>query len=132
MFVAMKNFAYLAAVSVVVLAQAASAQVSPAGEKITNQAVTLKVITPRSATAAASVTLANGVVWSFDGSGNVTSAGATVAGVTVAPGKLTAGMSCVLNGNRTPTGNTIATLACDAYGEKITNQAVGEKSPTRP
>ena len=105
----MKNFSYLAAVSVVVLAQAASAQVSPAGEKITNQAVTLKVITPRSATAAASVTLANGVVWSFDGSGNV---GATVAGVSVIPGKLTAGMSCVLNGTRTPTGNTIDTLAC--------------------
>jgi len=71
--------------------------------------VTLRVITPRSGTTAASVTLKNGVVWSFDGSGNV---GATVAGVSVIPGKLTAGMSCVLNGTRTPTGNTIDTLAC--------------------
>jgi len=111
----MKKFAYLAAVSVALIAQAASAQVTAkptAAVKIANQAVTLKAVTGRSATAAASVTLANGMVWSFDGSGNVASAGATVAGVAVAPGKLTAGMSCVLNGTRTPTGNIIASLAC--------------------
>jgi hypothetical protein len=110
----MKKFSYLAAASVAIIAQAASAQVpaKPMSVKITNQAVTLKVVTPRTAAAAASVTLANGVVWSFDNSGNVASAGATVAGVAVAPGKLTAGMSCVLNGTRTPVVNIIATLAC--------------------
>ena len=111
------KFAYFATVSVAVIAQAASAQVPTKlpGAKptpVVNQAVTLKAVTGRSATAAASVTLANGMVWSFDGSGNVASAGATVAGVAVAPGKLTAGMSCVLNGTRTPTGNIIASLAC--------------------
>lgn len=114
----MKKFAYFAAVSVVFIAQAASAQVPakplPGGGKIVNQAVTLKAVTPRTAAtaAAASVTLANGMVWSFNGSGNVASAGATVAGVAVSPNKLTAGMSCVLNGTRAPGGNTIDTLAC--------------------
>jgi hypothetical protein len=115
----MKKFAYFAAVSVVFIAQAVSAQTVTASKpvpglvNVVNQAVTLKAVTPRTATtAAASVTLANGVVWSFDGSGNVASAGATVAGVAVSPNKLTAGMSCVLNGTRAPGRNTIATLAC--------------------
>ncbi len=112
----MKKFAYLAAVSVALIAQAASAQLTArpptAAVKIANQGVILKAVTGRSATAAASVTLANGMVWSFDGSGNVASAGATVGGVAVAPGKLTAGMACILNGTRTPTGNIIASLAC--------------------
>lgn len=113
----MKKFAYFAAVSVVFIAQAALAQVPatkplPGVGKIVNQAVTLKAVTPRTAAMAASVTLANGMVWSFNGSGNVASAGATVAGVAVSPSKLTAGMSCVLNGTRAPVGNTIDTLAC--------------------
>lgn len=120
----MKKFSYFAAVSVVFIAQAALAQTVTAskpllvpsksiGTKVVNQAVTLQAVTGRSATAAASVTVANGTVWSFDGSGNIASAGATVAGVAVAPGKLTAGMSCVLNGVKTPTKNTIDTLACN-------------------
>ena len=123
----MKKFSYFAAVSVVFIAQAASAETVTASKpvvrepsksapglvNVVNQAVTLQAVTPRTATtAAASVTLANGVVWSFDGSGNVASAGATVAGVAVSPNKLTAGMSCVLNGTRAPGRNTIATLAC--------------------
>lgn len=120
----MKKFAYFAAVSVVVLAQAASAQVPtkpllgvppnqlPVITKVVNQAVTLLAVTPRSATAAVSVTVAKWTVWSFNGSGDIASAGATVAGVAVGPGKLTAGMSCVLNGTRAPGRNTIATLAC--------------------
>ncbi len=113
----MKKFAYFAAVSVVFIAQAASAQVptktlpGPKSVPVVNQAVTLKAITPRSAMAPASVTVANGTVWSFNGSGDIASAGATVAGVAVAPGKLTAGMTCVLNGTRAVR-NIITTLAC--------------------
>lgn len=108
----MKKFGYFAAVSVVVLAQAASAQVatSPAqsATPVTNEAVTLKAVTPRSATAAASVTITSGTVWSFDGSG-----GARVNGVAVQPGKLTEGMRCSLSGWKTITKNTIDTIACN-------------------
>jgi hypothetical protein len=112
------KFAYLAAVSVAIIAQAASAQQATpkpmplGGAPIANQAVTLKAVTGRSAKVAASVTLENGMVWSFNFSSNVAVNGATVAGVAVAPDKLTAGMSCVLNGTRNSRGNYIDTLAC--------------------
>ena len=82
----MKNFAYFAAISVAVIAQAASALVirkPVVYVNVANQAVTLKVITPRSTAAAASVTLENGVVWSFNGSGDIGTPNATVAGVMV-------------------------------------------------
>jgi hypothetical protein len=108
----MKNFVYFAAVSVAVIAQAASAQTT----QITNQAVTLKAVTPRTqtklGTVAATVTVANGTVWSFGGNGDIAAAGATKAGAPVAPGTLTAGMSCVLTGTRSASGNTITKLAC--------------------
>jgi len=110
----MKNFVYFAAVSVAVIAQAASAQTT----QITNQAVTLKAVTPRTTNpktgtvTAATVTVANGTVWSFGGDGNIAAAGATKAGAPVAPGALTAGMSCVLTGTRSASGNTITKLAC--------------------
>ena len=114
----MKKLAYFAAVSLVVIAQAASAQtitkpgMPSTGTPITKNG-TIKVVTPRTASAGASVTMANGLVWLFNGSGNIASAGATVAGVAVAPGALKAGMNCVLTGTQgAPTGNLIKTLAC--------------------
>jgi hypothetical protein len=104
----MKNFVYFAAVSVAVIAQAASAQTT----QIANQTVTLKAVTPRTPTKAATVTVANGTVWSFGGNGDIAAAGATKAGAPVAPGTLTAGMTCVLTGTRSASGNTITKLAC--------------------
>jgi hypothetical protein len=111
----MKNLFFAAAIAVSVSGTAFAEVV------VTNQAVTLSVVTPAAAPPAgaktgatpAEVTLLNGVVWSFNGSGNIASAGATLNGVAVAPAKLAAGMKCTLNGTRqTPTGNIITTLAC--------------------
>lgn len=113
----MKKFAYFAAVSVVLIAQAASAQNKPIPSQIpgskygpvAGQAVTLTAV---SAKPTASVTLADGKVWQFSPSLKGASKGATVAGVAVDPSKLTVGMSCVLKGTRTPLVNAIETLAC--------------------
>lgn len=109
----MKKFAYFAAVSVVLIAQAASAQNKPIPSQIpgskygpvAGQAVTLTAVSGKPT---ASVTLADGKVWHFLPSLK----GATVAGVAVDPSKLTVGMSCVLKGTRTPLVNSIDTLAC--------------------
>ncbi|OYZ14373.1 MAG: hypothetical protein B7Y35_11505 [Sphingomonadales bacterium 28-64-96] len=113
----MKKFAYFAAVSVVIIAQAASAQDKPKPSQIPgskfgtvfNQAVTLTAV---SAKPTASVTLADGKVWQFSPSLKGAKKGATVAGLAVDPSKLTVGMSCVLNGSRTGLVNAIETLAC--------------------
>jgi hypothetical protein len=101
------KFAYFAAVSVVVIAQAASAQTV-----IANQAVTLKAVTISRGGTTVSVTLTDGMVWSFDAPRNISSDGATVAGVAVAPNALKKGMKCVLNGIATPSRNIITSLAC--------------------
>ena len=103
----MMKFAYFAAVSVAVIAQAASAQTV-----IANQAVTLKAVTISRGGTTASVTLTDGMVWSFDAPRNISSDGATVAGVPVHPSKLTAGLSCVLNGTKRGLFNVITKLAC--------------------
>jgi len=103
----MKNLFFAAAIAVSISGTAFAEVV------VTNQAVTLSAVAIKTATTPAQVTLLNGVVWSFNGSGNAASAGATLNGVVVAPAKLAAGMKCTLNGTRqTPTGNIIKTLAC--------------------
>ena len=108
------KFVYFATVSVAVIAQAASAQVPPMNSPITNQAVTIRVVTPKNAfNAPASVTLSDGVVWKFDVPNTNVVSVVTVAGVKTPPGKLTAGMSCVLNGTqKTINGNLVTSLAC--------------------
>ena len=100
------KFAYLAAVSVAVIAQAASAQSIP--QSVTNQKVTLKDVNYQPIGYPTEVTLANGVRWSFTPG----STGATVGGRVVDPKALTVGMTCVLNGTKAQWGNTIRTLAC--------------------
>jgi len=114
------KFSYFAAVSVVVIAQAASAQVPamgrlvpPPSKKITNQAMTINnVYTTNSVFLFPGPNATHGGgEWSF-GSGDSASAGATVAGVAVAPNALKKGMKCVLNGIATPSRNIITSLAC--------------------
>ncbi|OYX76601.1 MAG: hypothetical protein B7Y82_13160 [Sphingomonadales bacterium 32-65-25] len=113
----MKKFAYFAAVSVVIIAQAASAQDKPEQSQIPvskpgpaiDRAVTLTAV---SAKPTPKVTLADGKVWQFSPGPKGTYKGATVAGIAVDPSKLTVGMSCVLNGSQKASVNVIVTLAC--------------------
>jgi hypothetical protein len=120
------KFAYFAAVSVVVIAQAASAQVPATGrsnplagsallasKKLTNQAMTIMNVYPTNSVylfPGPKATYGGGE-WSFR-SEDSASAGATVAGVAVAPNALKKGMKCVLDGTVTPGLNIITKLAC--------------------
>ena len=103
----MKNFAYLAAVSVAFIAQAASAQ-STKGYTGPLTAVTL-----RTATARASVTM-DSVVWSFNGAPTMIEKGITIAGVPAGVPQLKVGMVCVVTPTATPANGTavVKTLAC--------------------
>ena len=104
----MKKFAYFAALSVVIIAQAGPAQAG-SGKPIINEGwsgsnrpVTLKEVTLSTPTAA-TVILSNGERWSFRASSV-----ATVAGIKVSPSALKVGMNCIMSG----VGEVIHTLAC--------------------
>jgi hypothetical protein len=99
-----KLSAALIAMSLVVVAQSASAQ-----QAVSDQAVTLAAVTLKSGTVNASVTLLNGVVWSFNGSSNI---GLTLDGAAAVPSKLKAGMACTLSGKRTGSTGVISTMSC--------------------
>lgn len=111
----MKKLTYLAAVSVVIIAQAASAQVAPASEPlpapataasgvqkpgaVKNANVTLKSVDARK------VTLPDGQVWELDGASGVV---ISYRGNGTSLSLLKPGMICVLNGTRTVKRNIIS------------------------
>ncbi len=101
------KFAYFAAVSVAVIAQAASAQAPKEPGDAKNQVVTLKSV--HNSTERSSVILQNGAAWYWR---HATVEGATISGRAVKPAELKQGMRCVLNGARIEAGNFIGTLAC--------------------
>ena len=102
--------AAIVALSLVAVAQPASAQISlarplptpsPIAAPVTGFSLTIAAVTLRTATAPASVTGRAGVVWSFNGSGTVAGAGATLNGTPVAPAALKVGMTCLIDGTKT-------------------------------
>ncbi|OYX78341.1 MAG: hypothetical protein B7Y82_03705 [Sphingomonadales bacterium 32-65-25] len=115
------KFSCFVAMSVVLIAQVASAQVPLKPEPVNKQAVTLKAVTPHfRGGSVAEVTFGNGTVWfanivggSYYRPGTPFPVAPTVAGVKVGEDDLKAGMSCVFSGLRgTKKGNVITTLAC--------------------
>ncbi len=118
------KFAYFAAVSVAVIAQAASAQPrkylqSPTtlpptaagvpGQVVTNQHRKGTIRAVDTGSRPSKVTLMDGTVWTLpDVAKNL-----TVAGVVVAPGALKAGMRCDFIGHRSSTSSYMGSLDCE-------------------
>ena len=80
---------------------------------IKNQPVTIKSIKLKDSKNDASITVMNGTVWVFNGTGTQ-GIGLKVNGASAAPKVLVVGQNCILNGVRSDTGgaNTIHSLEC--------------------
>ena len=80
---------------------------------IKNQPVTIKSIKLKDSKNDASITVMNGTVWVFNGTGTH-GIGLKVNGASAAPKVLVVGQNCILNGVRSDTGgaNTIHSLEC--------------------
>jgi hypothetical protein len=117
----MKKFAYFAAASFLVIAQAASAKPGPGpttlpstsqgqpGQVVTNVRRTVIIRAVDTGSLPGKATLTDGTVWTLPGIPN----NLTVAGVVVAPGALKAGMRCVMIGHRSSTSDYMGNLACE-------------------